>query len=95
LNDYAPDQRAAKRPNEFEPVIVAAVLRESGVKGILRALAHAPTNLPDRQLISTYRWKRRGVRPFAIERYSGDDARNAAIVWSLNQPKPDSRLRQN
>ena len=38
-NDYAPDQRAA---NEFELVIVAAVLIESSVKPILRALARTP-----------------------------------------------------
>ena len=54
-NDYAPDQRAA---NEFELVIVAAVLIESSVKPILRALAHAPIHLPETQLISTYRWNK-------------------------------------
>ena len=56
-NDYAPDRRAAKRPDEFELVIFAAVLLESSVKPILRALAHAPIHLPERQLISSYRWK--------------------------------------
>src|ERR1700730_4628537 len=66
---------------EFEPVIVAAGLLESGFKGILRALAHAPTTLPERQLILTYRTETKGVSPFAIERYSGDDTRTAAIAW--------------
>src|SRR5882757_8216732 len=56
-NDYAPDRRAAKRLGEPELVIFAAVLVESVVKPILRALAHAPIHLPERQLISTYRWK--------------------------------------
>jgi hypothetical protein len=73
LNDYAPDRRAAKRLDEPELVIFAAVLVESIVKPILRALAHAPIHLPERQLISTYRRKRRGVWRFAS--YSGDDAR--------------------
>jgi hypothetical protein len=41
-NDYAPDRRAAKRPDELELVIFAAVLLESSVKPILRALARTP-----------------------------------------------------
>jgi hypothetical protein len=41
-NDYAPDRRAAKRPDELELVIFAAVLLESRVKPILRALARTP-----------------------------------------------------
>src|SRR5260221_5142501 len=49
---------------EFEPVIVAAGLPESGLKGILRALVHAPTTLPERQLILTYRSKTKGC--FAV-----------------------------
>ena len=57
-NDYAPDRRAAKRPDELELVIFAAVLLESSVKPILRALAHAPIHLPETQLISTYRWNK-------------------------------------
>jgi hypothetical protein len=80
---------------EFEPVIVAAGLLESGFKGILRALAHAPTTLPERQLILTYRTETKGVSPFAIERYSGDDTRTAAIAWSLNLPRPESRAKKN
>jgi hypothetical protein len=47
LNDRAPDQRAAKSPDELEPVIVAAVLIESSVKPILGALARAPIHLPE------------------------------------------------
>jgi hypothetical protein len=62
LNDDAPDRRAAKRPDEFEPVTVAAVLLESSVKLILRALAHAPIHLPERELISTYRWNKLSAR---------------------------------
>jgi hypothetical protein len=52
----------AKRPDEFERVIVAAVLIESSVKPILRAPAHAPIPLPERQLISTYRWNKVSAR---------------------------------
>ena len=68
-NDYAPDQRAAKKPDEFGLVIVAAVLIESSVKPILRALAHAPIHRPERQLISTYRWNKTLVclAPLATE----------------------------
>jgi hypothetical protein len=55
-DDFATSQ--AKRPDEFELAIVAAVLIESSVKPILRAPAHAPIRLPERQLISTYRWNK-------------------------------------
>jgi hypothetical protein len=57
-NDYAPDRRAAKRPDELELVIFAAVLLESSVEPILPALAHAPIHLSERQLISTSRWNK-------------------------------------
>jgi hypothetical protein len=52
-----------KRPDQFELVFVTAVLLENSFKRILRALAHAPTHLPERQLIPTYRWKRRVFGP--------------------------------
>ena len=58
--DFATSQ--AKRPDEFELAIVAAVLIESSVKPILRAPAHAPIRLPERQLISTYRWNKVSAR---------------------------------
>jgi hypothetical protein len=74
LNDYAPDRRAAKRPDEFELVIVAAVLLESSVKLILCALARAPIHLPERQFISTYRWNKLSARwPLATEHRRVDD----------------------
>ncbi len=67
-NDYAPDRRATKSPDELELVILAAVLLESSVKPILRALAHAPIHLPETQLISTYRWNKLScVWPLATE----------------------------
>ena len=59
-DDFATSQ--AKRPDEFELAIVAAVLIESSVKPILRAPAHAPIHLPERQLISTYRWNKVSAR---------------------------------
>jgi hypothetical protein len=62
LNDYAPDRRVAKRPDEFELVIVATVRLESSVEPILRALAHAPIHHPERELISTYRWNKVSAR---------------------------------
>jgi hypothetical protein len=80
---------------EFEPVIVAAVLLESGLKA---PYARLRMRLPPFRKDSSYQRigrKRRGVSPFAIERYSGDDTRTAAIVWSLNLPRPESRARKN